>query len=68
MNGAPFYVMGFVDGEVLDTPEKGRRLEPAVRAAASEHLIDVLADLHAVDIDDVGLGDLGGDTATSSAS
>ena len=58
VNGAPFYVMGFVDGEVLDTPEKGRRLEPAVRAAASQHLIDVLADLHAVDIDDVGLGDL----------
>ena len=58
VNGAPFYVMGFVDGEVLDTPEKGRRLEPAVRAAASQHLINVLADLHAVDIDDVGLGDL----------
>ena len=58
VNGAPFYVMGFVDGEVLDTPEKGRQLEPAVRAAASQHLIDVLADLHAVDIDDVGLGDL----------
>jgi aminoglycoside phosphotransferase (APT) family kinase protein len=58
VNGAPFYVMGFVDGEVLDNPEKGRRLEPQVRAAASHHLIDVLADLHAVDIDDVGLGDL----------
>ena len=58
VNGAPFYVMGFVDGEVLDTPEKGRRLEPGVRAAASQHLINVLADLHAVDIDDVGLGDL----------
>ena len=58
VNGAPFYVMGFVDGEVLDTPEKGRQLEPAVRAAASQHLINVLADLHAVDIDDVGLGDL----------
>ena len=58
VNGAPFYVMGFVDGEVLDNSEKGRRLEPAVRAAASHHLIDVLADLHAVDIDDVGLGDL----------
>jgi aminoglycoside phosphotransferase (APT) family kinase protein len=58
VNGAPFYVMELVEGDVLDTPEKGRRLEPAVRAAASHHLIDVLADLHAVDIDDVGLGDL----------
>ena len=29
-----------------------------LRRAASEHLIDVLADLHAVDVDAVGLGDL----------
>ena len=58
VNGAPFYVMEFVDGEVLDSPEKGWQLDPALRATASHHLIDVLADLHAVDIDDVGLGDL----------
>jgi len=58
VNGAPFYVMEFVDGEVLDSPEKGRQLDPALRMTASHHLIDVLADLHAVDIDDVGLGDL----------
>ena len=30
----------------------------ASREAAGEHLIDVLADLHAVDIDSIGLGDL----------
>ena len=30
VNGAPFYVMEFVDGEVLDSPEKGRQLEPAL--------------------------------------
>jgi aminoglycoside phosphotransferase (APT) family kinase protein len=58
VNGAPFYVMEFVEGDVLDNPEKGRQLEPAIRTAASHHLIDVLADLHAVDVDDVGLGDL----------
>ena len=34
------------------------QLAPGLRAAASDHLIDVLADLHAVDIDAVGLGDL----------
>ena len=58
VNGAPFYVMAFVDGTVLDSPEKGELLPQHLRAGASEHLIDVLADLHAVDIDAVGLGDL----------
>ena len=58
VNGAPFYVMGFVDGIVLDSPEKGLLLPAELRVQASEHLIDVLADLHAVDIDAVGLGDL----------
>jgi len=58
VNGAPFYVMGFVDGVVLDNPQKAQALDPALRIQASEHLIDVLADLHAVDIDAIGLGDL----------
>jgi aminoglycoside phosphotransferase (APT) family kinase protein len=58
VNGAPFYVMGFVDGVVLDGPEKAEELTPDVRRQASEHLIDVLADLHAVDVDAIGLGDL----------
>ena len=58
VNGAPFYVMGFVDGVVLDSPEKAAAMAPELRVAASEHLIDVLADLHAVDVDAVGLGDL----------
>ena len=56
--GAPFYVMGFVDGAVLDSPERATELPHELRPRLSEHLIDVLADLHAVDIDDVGLGDL----------
>ena len=58
VNGAPFYVMGHVDGVVLDSPEKAAQLDPALRQKASDDLIDVLADLHAVDIDAVGLGDL----------
>jgi aminoglycoside phosphotransferase (APT) family kinase protein len=57
VNGAPFYVMGFVAGEVLDSPEKAAMLAPELRVSASHHLIDVLADLHAVDVDEVGLGD-----------
>ena len=58
VNGAPFYVMDFVPGVVLDSPEKGEQLPVNLRMHASENLIDVLADLHAVDIDEVGLGDL----------
>jgi aminoglycoside phosphotransferase (APT) family kinase protein len=58
VNGAPFYVMAFVDGVVLDSPDKGELLPQQLRTAASEHLVDVLADLHAVDVDAVGLGDL----------
>ncbi len=58
VNGAPFYVMAYVPGVVLDSPEKGHQLPEHLRTPASEHLVDVLADLHAVDIDAVGLGDL----------
>ena len=58
VNGAPFYVMGYVPGVVLDSVERAAALPVELRAPASEHLVDVLADLHAVDIDAVGLGDL----------
>jgi aminoglycoside phosphotransferase (APT) family kinase protein len=58
VNGAPFYVMAFVDGVVLDHPDKAAALAPALRRSAGLHLIDVLADLHDVDVDAVGLGDL----------
>lgn len=59
VNGAPFYVMGYVDGVVLDSQEKAEMHLPVpLRRPACEHLIDVLADLHAVDVDAIGLGDL----------
>jgi len=58
VNGAPFYVMSYVEGVVLDGPAKLECLPVERRRAAGEHLIDVLADLHAVDVDAVGLGDL----------
>jgi aminoglycoside phosphotransferase (APT) family kinase protein len=59
VNGAPFYVMSFVDGVVLDSTEKGAAVPMDARRELSFHLIDVLADLHAIDIDAVGLGDFG---------
>ena len=58
VNGAPFYVMAHVDGVVLDSSERAEVLPLDIRRAAGEHLIDVLADLHEVDIDAIGLGDL----------
>jgi aminoglycoside phosphotransferase (APT) family kinase protein len=58
VNGAPFYVMELVAGAVLDGPDKAALLPLELRRPASEHLIDVLAEIHAIDIDAVGLGDL----------
>jgi aminoglycoside phosphotransferase (APT) family kinase protein len=58
VNDAPFYVMSHVAGTVLDSVDRAEPMVPAMRLAASHHLIDVLADLHAVDVDAVGLGDL----------
>jgi aminoglycoside phosphotransferase (APT) family kinase protein len=53
----PFYVMGFVDGTVLDEPKQIEALAPGMRTLLAEDLIDTLADLHLVDVDAVGLGD-----------
>lgn len=58
VNGAPFYVMSFVEGTVLDSVDKASAMGIEARRAASFDLIDVLAKLHAVDVDEVGLGDL----------
>lgn len=58
VNGSPFYVMDFVDGSVLDSTDAAASTPLPQRRSAAEHLIDVLADLHDVDVDAVGLGDL----------
>ncbi len=58
--GAPFYVMERVVGlHVVDRIPAGYADEPAQRRAIGEGLVDVLADLHAVDPEAVGLGDFG---------
>lgn len=57
--GAEFYVMGFVDGDVLGDEGSGLRLAEGVpRRTAGFDTVDVLAGLHAVEPDAVGLGDL----------
>lgn len=59
VNGAPFYVMDFVEGAILRGREAGLALEPAARKRAGDQIAEVLARIHAVDIDAVGLGQLG---------
>ena len=60
VNGAPFYVMGYLDGHVLRDAKIAEALfTPEQRQRAGHDLVDVLARLHAVDVDAVGLGDLG---------
>ena len=59
INGAPFYVMGFVDGHVVrDATIAERVLSETARRTASESLIDTMAAIHAVDLQQVGLVDL----------
>lgn len=58
VTGAEFYVMGFVDGQVLADREAGLALAPAARARAGEQVIDVLVALHRLDPAAAGLGDL----------
>jgi aminoglycoside phosphotransferase (APT) family kinase protein len=55
----PFYVMGFIDGLILRNAADAADLSVDARRRAGEHIIDVLADLHSLDVDAVGLGELG---------
>ena len=59
VNGAPFYVMEFVDGIIARDAAAGSELTIAARTNAGRSLIDNLIKIHAVDVDAVGLGDLG---------
>ena len=60
VTGAWFYVMGLIDGKPLYSPEDTEALVPEdKRRTMAWSFIDVLADLHALDPDDIGLGDLG---------
>jgi aminoglycoside phosphotransferase (APT) family kinase protein len=59
VNGAPFYVMEFVDGTVVRDVTTAERFTVEQRRAAGDSLIDVMARIHAVDLDAVGLADLG---------
>jgi aminoglycoside phosphotransferase (APT) family kinase protein len=60
VTGAEFYVMDFVAGPVYRSPEMVEATtDPPLRERISQSMVDTLVDLHAVDPDAVGLGDLG---------
>ncbi|KXF50702.1 hypothetical protein AXA44_18125 [Rhodococcus sp. SC4] len=58
ITGCEFYVMNFVDGLVLAGEQDANRLSLAARTQAGTNLIDVLAALHRIEPEHVGLGDL----------
>ena len=59
--GAPFYVMRWVEGTVVDSPEVAVSALPTdrLRTRAAEHVVDCLAALSRLDVDAIGLGSLG---------
>ncbi|GAB7004789.1 phosphotransferase family protein [Nocardioides sp. AN3] len=57
--GAPFFVMEHVDGVVLATDDDGAAYPVTSRAAAAASLVDALAAIHELDVDAIGLGQLG---------
>jgi len=59
VTGAPFYVMRFVDGLILRDQPAAEAVPESIRTAATDSLVDVLADLHDLEPGAVGLGELG---------
>ncbi len=60
VTGAWFYIMGLIDGRPLYTREETEAWIPLEkREAMAFNMVDVLADLHSLDPDEIGLGDLG---------
>ncbi|MBM3691981.1 MAG: phosphotransferase family protein [Actinobacteria bacterium] len=57
--GAPFYVMDRVEGRVVRSTDELAAFPAGDARAVSHALIDVLAALHGIDPDAVGLGDFG---------
>ena len=59
VNEAPFYVMDFVEGPILRMRPDADPYDEAQQRQIGLNVIDTLVDIHALDPDEVGLGDLG---------
>ena len=59
VNDAPFYIMQYIAGPVLHDCEAAQALSETERQSLGWHVVDVLAELHNINPDTVGLGDLG---------
>ncbi|MFT7220376.1 MAG: aminoglycoside phosphotransferase (APT) family kinase protein [Candidatus Azotimanducaceae bacterium] len=59
VNEADFYVMEFIDGLVLNDSTVSAQLSEADRDSIGRDVVDILTTLHAINPDEVGLGDLG---------
>lgn len=58
VTGAPFYVMGFVEGEILRDEASASALSAEACEAATASLVATQIAFHTLDVDAVGLGDL----------
>jgi aminoglycoside phosphotransferase (APT) family kinase protein len=58
VNGAPFYVMGFVEGRILRDRASAVDLTVEQAETATDSLIEVQIAFHTVDLDAIGLGTL----------
>ena len=59
VNDAPFFVMDFVEGTVLHDSVIGTDVPETDRRDLGLHVVDILCNLHQLDMDALGLGDLG---------
>jgi aminoglycoside phosphotransferase (APT) family kinase protein len=57
--GAPFYLMEYVEGQVLRTRQDGEQVTPDQGRQLSERLAEMLAAIHSVDVEAVGLTGFG---------
>jgi len=59
VNGAPFYVMDFIEGSIVFSEADGEAVDPDMRPVMTKSLIETLAELHSIDPASVGLDELG---------
>ena len=57
--GAPFYLMSFMEGKILRDQQSTKGMTTAEAQAATDSLIEVQIALHTLDLEEVGLADLG---------